>query len=100
MEPRALLPWIFLFFCSLVNSQPSNDLCPNAIQILPSDLTSTYSFSGSTASSSKEHLCSPVTGSANPAGDVWFYFTPSENMLVDLLFPFVIGINQTNHSTN
>src|SRR3990167_781309 len=85
MKARTLSVWLVsLVFCLLVHSQPANDECSNAIQILPSDLASTYSFSGTTTSSTKQHLCSPViAGTGNPAGDVWFYFTPSENMLVD-----------------
>src|SRR3990167_10781837 len=74
-----------LVFCFFVSSQPANDLCTNAIQISPSDLTSTFSFSGTTASSTRQHSCPPISGTIRPsAGDVWFYFTPSENMLVDV----------------
>src|SRR3990167_5115591 len=81
MQPSRQL--FVLLLCILVYSQPANDLCMNAIAISPSDLSTTYTFSGTTVSSNKEHSC-PLVSTGTSAGDVWFYFTPTVNMLVDI----------------
>ena len=72
-----VLHWcLLLLLCPIVFSQPNN-LCGNAVSFTSVPFT----YSGSTAGSSKESSCT-----SHSAGDVWFRYNPSASVqaLVDL----------------